>query len=139
MTFHHFVDRAQTARECRRVLRRGCALVVRAATREQIDRYPYTAFIPRSRALHEETLPWLREIRDVFEGAGFRHRSSDVITQTIAPDWFAYADKLAAGGDSVLARLDDAEFQEGLRRVRQYAIEAGKVPVTEPIDLVVFD
>lgn len=139
MTFHHFVDRAQAARECRRVLRSSGVLVVRAGTREQIDGYAYTAFIPRGRALEEEILPAMGEIRAVFETAGFRHRSSDIIKQTIAPNWTVYADKLAAGGDSVLARLSDAEFQEGLSRVRTHAAEAGKGPVVEPIDLLVFE
>jgi ubiquinone/menaquinone biosynthesis C-methylase UbiE len=139
MTFHHFVDRAQTARECRRVLQRDGVLVVRTATREQIDRYPYTAFIPRARALHEAILPRLDEIRAVFEGAGFRHRSSDIITQTIAPDWAVYAEKLAAGGDSVLARLTAHELATGLARVRRHAAEAANVAVTEPIDLLIFE
>lgn len=139
MTFHHFVDRAQTALECRRVLRRDGVLVVRTATREQIDGYPYTAFIPRARALHEEILPSLNEIRAVFEGAGFRRRSSDIITQTIAPNWAAYAEKLAAGGDSVLARLGADELATGLARARQHAAKAGDVAVTEPIDLLMFE
>ena len=139
MTFHHFVDRARTARECRRVLRRDGVLVVRTATREQIDGYAYTAFIPRARELHEQILPPLAQIRVVFEGAGFHHRSSDIITQTIAPTWTVYADKLAAGGDSVLARVSADELEAGLARVRQHAAAAGNVPVTEPIDLLIFE
>jgi ubiquinone/menaquinone biosynthesis C-methylase UbiE len=139
MTFHHFVDRARAARECRRGLRTDGVLVVRAATREQIDGYAYMEFIPRARALHDQILPRLGDIRAVFEAAGFRHRTSDIITQTIAPTWTAYAEKLAAGGDSVLARLNAAELDQGLARVRKHAEDAGDVPVTEPIDLLVFE
>lgn len=139
MTFHHFVDRAQTARECRRVLRREGMLVVRTATREQIDGYAYTAFMPRARELNEQILPLLGDVRAAFEGAGFHHRSSDLITQTIAPNWAVYADKLAAGGDSVLARLSAAELEQGLAGVRQHAAEDRNAAVTEPIDLLIFE
>lgn len=139
MTFHHFSDRALAARECRRVLRDGGVLLVRTASREQIDAYAYVPFIPLTRALHEEVLPRLDEIRSVFEGAGFRHVSSELVTQTIAPTWEAYAEKLAAGGDSMLARLNESELEAGLERVRRHAAEVDPEPVTEPIDLLVFE
>ncbi|HEV8447615.1 MAG TPA: methyltransferase domain-containing protein [Gemmatimonadaceae bacterium] len=139
MTFHHFSDRPLVARECRRVLSDGGVLVVRAGTREQIDSYAYIPFIPVTRALHEEVLPSVSEIRDTFEGAGFRLVSSELVTQTIAPTWAVYAEKLAAGGDSVLARVSAAELEAGLERVRRHAAAVDPQPVTEPIDLLVFE
>jgi len=139
MTFHHFTDRALAASECRRVLRPGGALLVRTATREQIESYAYVPFIPVTRALHEEVLPTLAEIRSVFESAGFRLISSELVTQTIAPTWRVYAEKLAAGGDSVLARVSATELEAGLERVRQHAAAVDPHAVTEPIDLLVFE
>jgi len=139
MTFHHFTDRALVASECRRVLRPGGALLVRTATREQINSYAYVPFIPVTRALHEEVLPTLAEIRSVFENAGFRLISSELVTQTIAPTWTVYAEKLAAGGDSVLARVSATELEAGLERVRQHAAAVDPHAVTEPIDLLVFE
>jgi ubiquinone/menaquinone biosynthesis C-methylase UbiE len=139
MTFHHFTDRALAASECRRVLRPGGVLLVRTATRERIDSYAYVPFIPVTRGLHEEVLPSLAEIRGVFESAGLRHVSSELVTQTIAPTWRAYADKLASGGDSVLARVSSTELEPGLERVRQHAAAVDPRAVTEPIDLLVFD
>lgn len=139
MTFHHFADRAAAARECRRVLRADGVLVVRTATREQIDSYPYVRFIPEARQLHHDVLPWLGELRGTFEGAGFRHLSSDVITQTVAPDWATYADKLEAGGDSVLARVSRPALAAGLERVRRHVPPPDHEAVTEPIDLLVFE
>jgi ubiquinone/menaquinone biosynthesis C-methylase UbiE len=139
MTFHHFTDRALVASECLRVLRPGGALLVRTATREQIDSYAYVPFIPVTRALHEEVLPALAEIRSVFESAGFRLISSELVTQTIAPTWMVYAEKLAAGGDSVLARVSATELEAGLERVRQHAATVDPRAVTEPIDLLVFE
>jgi ubiquinone/menaquinone biosynthesis C-methylase UbiE len=139
MTFHHFSDRALAARECRRVLRTGGVLLVRMGSREQIDSYAYVPFIPLARGLHEEVLPWLAEIRGVFENAGFRHASSELITQTIAPTWREYADKLAAGGDSILARMSATELEAGLERIRQHAAAVDPQAVTEPIDLLIFE
>ncbi|HEY2165288.1 MAG TPA: class I SAM-dependent methyltransferase [Gemmatimonadaceae bacterium] len=139
MTFHHFADRALVASECRRVLRPGGVLVVRTATREQIDSYAYIPFIPVTREMHEAVLPTLAEIRGVFESGGIRHISSDLITQTIAPTWHAYAEKLAAGADSVLARVSAIELEAGLARVRRHAAAVDPRAVTEPIDLLVLE
>ena len=139
MTFHHFTDPALAARECRCVARDGGVVVVRTGTREQIDSYAYVPLIPATKALHEAVLPRLSEVRRVFESAGLRHLSSDVITQTIASSWGAYAAKLEAGGDSVLARLSPAELEAGLERVRNHVPPDGRQSVTEPIDLLVFE
>jgi SAM-dependent methyltransferase len=81
----------------------------------------------------------LAEIRGVFESVGLRHVSSELITQPIAPTWEAYADKLASGADSVLARVSDAELEAGLERVRQHAAAVDPQAVTEPIDLLTFE
>jgi len=64
--------------------------------------------------------------------------TSDLITQTIALNHMAYAEKLSTGADSVLARLTQAEFQTGIEAVRAQASKVVEQPVTEPIDLFVF-
>jgi hypothetical protein len=38
----------------------------------------------------------------------------------------------------VLARLSATDLEHGIARVRQHAADAGDVPVTEPIDLLIF-
>lgn len=138
MSFHHFLDRAAAARECRRVLREGGVVFVRTGMREQIDAYAYVPFFPSTRAILEEILPDRAELRATFEAAGFRMTSAEEIPQTIAPSWSAYADKLEAGGDSVLARLSPKELETGLAAVRRHGAGAGEEPVVEPIDLFVF-
>jgi ubiquinone/menaquinone biosynthesis C-methylase UbiE len=138
MSFHHFVDRASAARECRRVLRDQGVVCVRTGTREQIQSYPYVPFFPSTPPKLVEVLPNHAELREPFEAAGFRLSTSEVIIQTIAPSWSAYADKLSAGGDSVLATLSVQEFQSGLAAVRRHVAEAANQTVVEPIDLFVF-
>ena len=138
MSFHHFDDKSASVHECWRVLRRKGNVFVRTGTFEQISSYPYVSFFSSSRPILEELCPDSADIRTVFEEAGFRMVTSEIITQTVAPDWASYADKLSAGGDSVLARLSPKEFKDGLASMRTYAAEAEAMVVVEPIDLFVF-
>lgn len=137
MSFHHFVDPVAAVRECRRVLRDGHTVVMRTGTRERISAYPYVPFFPSSRAMLEELLPDAARLREVFGSAGFGCVASEVITQTIAPGWAAYAEKLAAGGDSVIARLNRQELEDGLLALRSRATQQDE-PIVEPVDLFVF-
>jgi ubiquinone/menaquinone biosynthesis C-methylase UbiE len=137
MIFHHFDDPKLAARECRRVLRGGAVAFLRAGTRERISSYPYVDFFPESRPVLEERLPAHAFVREVFEAAGFRTAASDVVTQEVAPSHAAYAEKLAAGADSVLASLSRRDFDAGMRALREHAALGGGEAVFEPID--VFD
>ena len=138
MSFHHFADRPGAARECRRVLRGGGRAFVRTGVRERTTVYPYVPFFPSTPAMIAEMLPSLAELQSAFESEGFRLVSSEVIRQTIASSWDVYADKVAAGGDSVIARLDERELDTGLAKLRAYAATT-RDAVVEPIDLLVFE
>jgi ubiquinone/menaquinone biosynthesis C-methylase UbiE len=138
MSFHHFVDRALAARECRRVLHDQGVVCVRTGTQEQIQSYPYVPFFPTAAAKLVEVLPDHSALRQPFEAAGFRLGAFEVIRQTIAPSWTAYADKLSAKGDSVLASLSHQEFESGLAALRRHGVKAVSQSIVEPIDLFVF-
>jgi ubiquinone/menaquinone biosynthesis C-methylase UbiE len=138
MSLHHFTDPIVAARECRRVLRSKGSVVIRTGTRAQIPSYPYVPFFESSRLLLEDILPGSADVRATFTAADLHMVTSEIITQTIASDWMVYADKLAAGGDSVLARLSRHDFEDGLAAVRRHAAADGRRPVVEPIDLFVF-
>ena len=138
MSFHHFTDPALAARECGRVLREEGRLLVRTGTRERISAYPYVQFFPSTRLILKEVLPDVARLREVFHGAGLELIASELIQQTIAPDWPTYAEKLSAGGDSVLARLDAQELIDGLARMRGHVAAGNSQAVVEPIDLLVF-
>jgi ubiquinone/menaquinone biosynthesis C-methylase UbiE len=137
MSLHHFADRMLAARECRRVLRQDGVVFIRTGTREQIPSYPYYPFFPASHRVLEEMLPAADQIREWFESAGFQFTAVDLIAQTIAPGWEAYADKLEANADSVLARLDRYDFENGISAVREHAIRAPDEDIVELIDLFV--
>ena len=138
MTFHHFEDPKLVARECRRVLRDGATAFLRTGTRERIPSYPYVEFFPKSRPIMEDRLPTVAFVCEVFEAAGFSTVSVDIVTQTIAPDYASYVEKLAAGADSVLAQLSPSDFQAGIDAVRAHADRVRDTAVCEPIDVFVF-
>jgi ubiquinone/menaquinone biosynthesis C-methylase UbiE len=138
MAFHHLADPHAAAAECRRVLQPRGRVLLRTACAERTSLYPYVPFFPATRSLLEERLPSLSFQRGVFEAESFQTISSDVVTQQIASDHSAYADKLATKADSILASLDDHEFQAGLEAMRRHAMTTIARPVTEPIDLIVF-
>ena len=138
MVFHHFDDPALAARECRRVLRNPGTLFLRAGTRERILYYPYVDYFPETQPLLEECLVAGVRVREVFEAAGFRTVAVDVVTQEIAPSLGAYADKLSAGADSVLARLSQRDFEAGMNALHRHASTNDSQPVCEPIDVFVF-
>jgi ubiquinone/menaquinone biosynthesis C-methylase UbiE len=138
MSFHHFTDQKLAARECRRVLHDDAPAIVRTGIRERIPSYPYVEFFPASLPIMEDCLPSGAFLREVFESAGFRTVSCDVVVQEIAADYATYVEKLSAGADSVLAQLSPTEFQNGIEAMRAHAARITKKPVTEPIDVFVF-
>jgi ubiquinone/menaquinone biosynthesis C-methylase UbiE len=138
MIFHHFDDTTLAARECRRVLREDATAFLRAGTRERISSYPYVDFFPASRPVLEQCLPTCPEVLQVFEAAGFRTVAVELVTQQIAPSFERYAEKLAAGGDSVLASLSQSDFEAGMNALRSHAARANNQAVFEPIDVFVF-
>jgi ubiquinone/menaquinone biosynthesis C-methylase UbiE len=139
MVFHHFKDPPAAARECRRVLRRNAIAFLRAGTRERISSYPYVEFFPGSRPILEKVLPTTTDVSEAFKTAGFCTKAIEVVTQELASSYAAYAEKLSAGADSVLASLDQREFGEGMEALRAFAASAGKRAVFEPIDVFIFE
>lgn len=135
MVFHHFIDRRRVGDECARI---APLVFLRAATVERIAAYAYVPFIPASVPILYERLNRTADIVATFEAAGFETVAAEVIVQQIASTYTAYADKLAEGGDSVLASVDKDELQEGLAAIRRHAARVDPQPVTEAIDAFVF-
>src|SRR4029453_19038354 len=99
----------------------GRIVFLRAGTTEQIPAYPYVEFIPATKPLLYERLNAGRAIRDTFEAAGFSTVATELVVQQIAPTYGAYADKLAAGGDSILASLNQKKLGGGRRAFSRHA------------------
>jgi hypothetical protein len=120
------------------VLRPGGSVCLRTITSDQIANYPYLPFFPGSRPLLEQRLPSLARSCAAFEAASLTTRCTRVVVQQIAVNYAEYADKLASGADTTLARLDPAEFESGLAAIRARQTAEGPVPIVEPIDFIVF-
>jgi len=139
MVFHHFTHPAKVARECRRVLRLGGCVVMRAGTAEQIDVHPYAPFFPRTRQILRGAFASLASIERTFVEAGFELRTHRVIDSEVATSWSGYADRISLRADSILIQLEDQEFAEGLGKLQTYATaHPGRQSVTEPTDLLAF-
>jgi hypothetical protein len=120
------------------VLRDEGTAFLRAGTCERISSYPYVDFFLESVPILEEVLPTNAFVREVFEAAGFRTVTQELVTQEIAPNHAAYAEKLAAGADSVLAKLSRRDFDAGMKALRAHAAHSDGEAVFEPIDVFVF-
>jgi ubiquinone/menaquinone biosynthesis C-methylase UbiE len=139
MVFHHFDDPNQAVRECRRALRQGGTVCLRAGTIDRIGTYPYVPFFPRSGAILNDVLQSQTVIETIFASAGFQPVCHQLIRSEVAGSWGAYGDKLASRADSILTQLSDQEFEAGLAALREHAATAPlDEPVIELIDFFVF-
>jgi ubiquinone/menaquinone biosynthesis C-methylase UbiE len=139
MAFHHFDHPDRAAAECRRVLRPGGSVCLRAGTIERIDQYAYLEFFPRSRPLLNRALQSQAFIESTFTSADFRLIRHELISSEAAENWSAYAEKVAYRADSILVQLSDQEFKDGLAALREYAKTAPPHEhVVEPVDFFVF-
>jgi ubiquinone/menaquinone biosynthesis C-methylase UbiE len=139
MVLHHFDDPDRALEECRRVLRRGGTVCLRAGTVDRIGNYPYVRFFTRSGAILNKVLQSQAFIETAFANAGFQLVRYQLVPSEVAGSWDAYAEKIAFRADSILAQLGDQEFAEGLAALREHAaIALPNEPVIELIDFFVF-
>lgn len=139
MVFHHFADPDQVARECHRVLRDGGMVVLRGASTEQVDGYPYLPFFPRTEQLIRHSIRSVAAMQAPFREAGFDVASHEIVMSEVGASWLDYAQKIALRADSILVQLTDAEFAAGLAALRTHAAaQPADQPVIEPVDLLAF-
>ena len=111
---------------------------VRTGTRDRTDEYAYVPFLPATRSLIQARLPSVRQIADTFSLAGFSTMFTGNVVQEIAASHQQYAERLEAGGDSILASLDPGVLKSGIEAIRRHAVRVDPLPVMEPIDVLVF-
>ena len=137
MVLHHLLHKETAARECCRILRAGGRFCMRTCTRDIV--YPQSRFFPGILPMLKADLPSAAEIIVLFEAAGLRSRTHQLVTHTLATDWQKFADKLALRDDSFLARLPDEEFAAGMAKLRAHAAQSAPEHITEVIDFFVFE
>jgi ubiquinone/menaquinone biosynthesis C-methylase UbiE len=136
LAFHHFSDRAKAVSEMHRVLRPQGRVCLRSPTAEQ--RSPFAPFFPGYQEIADRVLPSAKQIQTAFERGGFRMTAHDILAHKMAPSWLALADKAAIRADSILQRLPNVSFAEGVIAMRAQARTAPDEFVGMNIDLFVF-
>lgn len=139
MVFHHFNDPHQVARECRRVLRKGGAVCLRAGTTDDIENYAYVPFFPETRSILPTTLTSQDTLQSTFTRAGFCTEAHEIVDSPAASNWKDYAERLALRADSILIQLPDDVFKRGMTALTAHAetSDPAEVPY-DPVDFFVF-
>src|SRR6185312_7477692 len=129
----------EVARECRRVLRPGGSVVIRAAAAERADEFSYVPFFPQAKPVIVRSIGSVAAVEQTFVGAGFEQMAHEVFMSETASDWANYAERVALRADSILVQLDETDFAAGLQALRAYAAAHPEpTPVAEPVDLLAF-
>ena len=137
MVYHHLADPGLIVKECLRVLRDDGYLFVRNSTQE--TDFPHRHFFPTMKLLIESELPKRRDVRSVFESAGFKFAAHEIVKQVVASNWRHFVLKSSLRADSFLARLPDADYEAGMKELRSHAARIStKQQVVEEVDLFVF-
>ncbi|MCZ6888293.1 MAG: class I SAM-dependent methyltransferase [Gammaproteobacteria bacterium] len=117
MVFHHLDDPTATARECRRVLESGGYLVLRNSTMDQADSFPYVGFFPGVASVIRQFQPSAAQVTCDFVEQGFELTAHEIVVHEMAPDWNTFVAKIRQRADSILARLPEDDFDEGMRNL----------------------
>ena len=135
---HHIRDRAQSARELRRVLR-GCGRVlIRSGFGDRLDGVRWLRYFPSAQGIAAERWPTVEATTEDFATAGFEVEALHAIPEIVAPNLNAYYRRIAVRANSTLTLIDDDEFEQGIERLRQEAAAAsGTEPVVDERDLLV--
>src|SRR5262245_5217622 len=138
MVVHHVPDLDAGARELHRVIKRDGLVFVRNTFSGRLDGIRHYEFFPSTRAIDEARLPSVERVREAFEARGFAALALDTIEQEIDPSLAAHYDRIERRALSSFELLSDAEFEEGLARMRAaIGRETDPIPVREKIDLLV--
>jgi SAM-dependent methyltransferase len=135
---HHVRDRAQCARELRRVLRAGGRVLVRSGFGDRLDGVRWLRYFPSAREIAATRWPTVEATAEVFATADFEVEALHEVPEVVAPDLGAYHRRIAVRANSTLILIDDDEFERGIERLRQEAAAASSTtPVVDRRDLLV--
>ena len=132
---HHVPDLPAAAREIRRVVRPGGAVLIRSAFAGRHDGITLFRYFPEAVAVLD-TYPGAGEVAAVFAAAGFPRADHELVPQVSAPSLRAAADRLQRAAHTPLQLIDDAAYAAGLARLRDAAATATG-PVVDRLGLLV--
>jgi SAM-dependent methyltransferase len=135
---HHVRDRAQCARELRRVVRAGGRVLIRSGFGDRLDGVRWLRYFPSAREVAARRWPSVEATAEVFATAGFEVEALHEVPEVVASNLGTYHRRIAVRASSTLTLIDDDEFEKGIERLRQEAAsESGTQAVVDRRDLLV--
>jgi ubiquinone/menaquinone biosynthesis C-methylase UbiE len=134
---HHIPDLSLCAKELRRVLKPGAPVLIRSSFSGRFDGIHWLNYFPAARSLASRRWPTVAAVANAFGTAGFELETLTAVPETIADDLDAYAERIGTRANSTLRLIEDAEFEQGMARLRADASRGSSRPVTDSRDLLV--
>lgn len=114
---HHVSDLEALFAECARVLNQGCAAFVTAPV-DFIERHPMNAYFPSFAKVDKARFKPYESIRQAMQAGGLTRLDAIRVSAPRRPVDRAYVERIANKFISTYRLLPEAEFNEGLQRLR---------------------
>ena len=115
---HHLADIAPVIREAFRVLRASGEFCIVTQSHEQIDHRMTTRFFPATAEVDKGRYPDIEVARKHLRESGFINVRSKPFTFARVPLGDEYLDTVEKKGYSMLHKISDVDYQEGLKELR---------------------
>ena len=133
--WHHIADRQAAAIELARVVRSSGTALLRTNTSDRMPDQWWFDHFPRAREVEASRCNTLRELIDIFAGAGWQ--LSDIGTVEVTSTYGRDLDMLRVKAISTLEHLTDEEFAMGVERASAATNGQEAEPVVSSGDLFV--
>jgi ubiquinone/menaquinone biosynthesis C-methylase UbiE len=137
LSFHHVTDRPGAVREIARVLRPGGRVLLRTSFGDRLPDKPWHRYFPRARAVEQAMFPTVREVLDVFAGAGLAQVAFERVPERLADSMADYVARLRYRASSTFEHLTGAEIAAGFAAIEAAADTAAPGPIEAGSDLLV--
>jgi len=134
---HHAGDHDACAAELLRVLRPGGSALLRGIRPRSVASVRFLEFFPSAQPIARRQAESLDRLIDTL-GRHMDPVGDETVEEELAPSLQAYFDRVKLRAISTLELISDAEFEEGIERMRRAASQSHEArAVVERIDLVV--
>ncbi len=137
LSFHHVRDRPAAVREIRRVLKPGGRVLIRSHFSDRMPEVHWHRWFPSARAVELKMFPALAEVTDLFATVGLQPLALDVLRERFTDTLAESARRLRTRAISTFEHLDEAEIDQGFRRMDAEIAAGPEGPTWGDCDLLV--